>query len=646
MARHSIRVVFDPERGDFTRVSIEPGAPMLDPSQANYRVLARWLGEETVAEPILSPDERSVSFHVTREGKRQLELRALPMTAEELDGEYAPALAEIERKLQEATWNNDGERALLKRALENWNFLKSPEGRDARLAHWFKYEAGQGQWRPLWCWGYMLRHEAIPFPCTVLLNLVAVTQHFAIPCAACTLFVHRQAATGGKPRCPHCRGAVADPKPFPVGARNISTGGTGVPRSKLLAGGVAAAALLMLGLLWWLNRPDDKETKPAPPTPNPGKLAQSQPQTPHGPSRPGAGSEGQGSKGNPNGQGGDQPHGGPDAKSHGDDFSSPAVAHNSQRSGDGTAPSSESSSEGSLPVATTSGDEKPTASARKEQDGRTATSDASGDEKPTASARKEQDGRTATSDASGDEKSTASARKEQDGRTATSDASGDEKSTASARRSKTGVRRRATRAGMRNRPLRHARSKTGVRRRATRAGMRNRPLHQGSPNAKLRRATRAGMRNRPLRQNRRETRARGNPAAARRTDQSKTRGDRRARSKFPCRPSSPGGAGMEPSRSGSWFRATFRRVACVIAFSIPSPPGSPRNQTGRPRNEAARAGDKPVPNWSAPLRPTEDNQAYNLNLQVETPDGKTVQRPLRLNVESNVKVKLDAPKTP
>ena len=517
------------------------------------------------------------------------------MTAEELDGEYAPALAEIERKLQEATWNNDGERALLKRALENWNFLKSPEGRNARLAHWFKYEAGQGQWRPLWCWGYMLRHEAIPFPVMLCAN----------PSCA-TLFVHRQAATGGKPRCPHCRGAVADPKPFPVGARNISTGGTGVPRSKLLAGGVAAAALLMLGLLWWLNRPDDKETKPAPPTPNPGKLAQSQPQTPHGPSRPGAGSEGQGSKGNPNGQGGDQPHGGPDAKSHGDDFSSPAVAHNSQRSGDGTAPSSESSSEGSLPVATTSGDEKPTASARKEQDGRTATSatatsDASGDEKSTASARKEQDGRTATSDASGDEKSTASARKEQDGRTATSNASGDEKSTTSSRESQ-----RKTAASDASGDEKSAASSKSAQ-------------NQGA------RKSGGGEENRPIE----DTGGQEGPVQVSLSpEQPRRRGDGAIEVRILVQGDFPSG------------RVRYRLLDPLAPRITPEPNWTTAKRSGEGGRQASAELVSP------PLRPTEDNQAYNLNLQVETPDGKTVQRPLRLNVESNVKVKLDAPKTP
>ncbi|HMF37340.1 MAG TPA: hypothetical protein VKF17_11895 [Isosphaeraceae bacterium] len=544
MARHSIRVVFDPERGDFTRVSIEPGAPMLDPGQANYCVLARWLGSETVAEPILSPDERSVSFHVTREGKRQLEIRALPMTAEELDGEYAPALAEIERKLQEATWNNDGERALLKRALENWNFLKSPEGRDARLAHWFKYEAGQGQWRPLWCWGYMLRHEAIPFPVMLCAN----------PSCA-TLFVHRQAATGGKPRCPHCRGPVADPKPLPMGATNGLTGGTGVLRSRLLAGGVAGAALLMLGLLWWLNRPDDKETKPAPPAPNPGKLARNQPQTPHRPSRDNAGSEGQGSKGNPNERCVDQPPGGPDDKSHGDDFSSPAVAHKPQRSGDGPAPSSESSSEGGLPVATTSGNEKPTAPTQKEQDDRTAASDASGGEESAASSRETQRKRAA------------------------SDASGDEKSAAS---------------------LESARNQ-GVRKSG--GDEENRPIED------------TGGREGPVQ-------------VSLSPEQPRRRGDGAIEVRILVQGDFPSG------------RVRYRLLDPLAHTTTPEPNWTTAKRSGEGGRQASAELVSP------PLRPTEDNQAYNLNLQVETPDGKTVQRPLRLNVESNVKVKLDAPKTP
>jgi len=311
----------------------------------------------------------------------------------------------------------------------------------------------------------------------------------------------------------------------------------------------------MLGLLWWLNRPDDKETKLAPPPPNPGKLAHNQPQTPHGPSRDNAGSEGQGSEGNPNERGVGQPPGGPVDKSHGDDFSSPAVAHNPQRSGDSPAPSSKSSSEGGLPVATTSGDEKPTASTRKEQDDHTAASDASGGEESAASSREPQRKRAA-SDASGDEKSAASSKSARNQGARKS--GGDEE----------------------NRSIEDTGGQEG-------------PVQVSlSP------------------------------------EQPRRRGDGAIEVRILVRGDFPSG------------RVRYRLLDPLAPRTTPEPNWTTAKRSGEGGRQASAELVSP------PLRPTEDNQAYNLNLQVETPDGKTAQRPLRLNVESNVKVKLDAPKTP
>ncbi len=87
-------------------------------------------------------------------------------------------------------------------------------------------------------------------------------------------------------------------------------------------------------------------------------------------------------------------------------------------------------------------------------------------------------------------------------------------------------------------------------------------------------------------------------------------------------------------------RVRYRLLDPLAPRTTPEPNWTTAKRSGEGGRQASAELVSP------PLRLTEDSRAYNLNLQVETPDGKTAQRPLRLNVESNVKVKLDAPKTP
>ncbi|MFO0954116.1 MAG: hypothetical protein U0835_23770, partial [Isosphaeraceae bacterium] len=248
MARYCVRVLFGSDPVDFDPQSLDPGTPMLDPGMANYRTLVRWAGEDLVAEPVMAPDGKGVAFHLTRGGLRRLELEAFPVTNDELDGVFAGAVAQMDGALRGAKWNNDGERALLNRLLANWEFLQTPEGREARLAHWFKFEERPGAWSPLFCWGYAVRPE---------LGMLPV--HLCENSSCASLFVHRGAATGARLRCPHCKGKAVPPVAAAGGSGRASRAVAGPLGRSALAAGVGLG-LLALALLWWNRGKKDDST--------------------------------------------------------------------------------------------------------------------------------------------------------------------------------------------------------------------------------------------------------------------------------------------------------------------------------------------------------------------------------------------------
>ena len=70
MARRFVRVDLSNTARDFRLIAVEPGVPLLDPSNANARILFKWLGG-LVAEP--EWEAESVGFYVRDDHGGRLE---------------------------------------------------------------------------------------------------------------------------------------------------------------------------------------------------------------------------------------------------------------------------------------------------------------------------------------------------------------------------------------------------------------------------------------------------------------------------------------------------------------------------------------------------------------------------------------------
>lgn len=133
------------ETGDFSKLMLAPGLPMLDGKMLTYQVLQGWL-QDLLAEPELDGD--NVVFHVLANGQRQRILSRSFATQADLEG---PLASDFER-MRSALFNikpvSPSERLIFSR-------LQPPVG-DAE-GFLFKARTEEGTERLVWCWGYQRR---------------------------------------------------------------------------------------------------------------------------------------------------------------------------------------------------------------------------------------------------------------------------------------------------------------------------------------------------------------------------------------------------------------------------------------------------------------------------------------------------------
>ena len=112
MAIRFMRLDLSDEARDFRPVALEPGVPMLDRSNANAKIIFRWLGG-MVAEPAWSGD--SVDFFVRDDhGGRLEEVVCQPVAAEDLDKLLKADLEKLRQRHRKAKPETPTERAVKK----------------------------------------------------------------------------------------------------------------------------------------------------------------------------------------------------------------------------------------------------------------------------------------------------------------------------------------------------------------------------------------------------------------------------------------------------------------------------------------------------------------------------------------------------
>jgi hypothetical protein len=152
MARRFVRVDLSDLARDFRPVAIEPGVPLLDHSQANARILFKWLGGQ-VAEP--EWEGESVNFYVRDDrGGRLEDVVCQPATGADLQGPLKADLEALRERISRVKPETSTERGVHKAILREFARLVDDAHRTDRDNYFFRYKDVNGRWRLVWCWGY------------------------------------------------------------------------------------------------------------------------------------------------------------------------------------------------------------------------------------------------------------------------------------------------------------------------------------------------------------------------------------------------------------------------------------------------------------------------------------------------------------
>lgn len=152
MAKRFVRVDLSDVARDFRPVAVEPGVPWLDHSQANAKILHKWLGG-LVAEP--EWEGESVSLFVQDDqGGRLEDVACEPAGEADLKGPLKADLEALRQRISRVKPETSTERGVHKTLLREFAKLGDDEHRADRDKYFFRYKDANGRWRLVWCWGY------------------------------------------------------------------------------------------------------------------------------------------------------------------------------------------------------------------------------------------------------------------------------------------------------------------------------------------------------------------------------------------------------------------------------------------------------------------------------------------------------------
>jgi len=225
MARRFVRVDLSDRARDFRPIAIEPGVPLLDPSNANARIVFKWLGG-AAAEPEWEQD--AVSFYVRDDHGGRLEnVTCQPAADADLEGPLKADFEALRQRLAKAAPETATERAVHRILTQSFARIADDLARTDRDDYFFRYRDAAGRMRLVWCWGYQ-RVDQEPAASVICSDP---------DCGL--LFVRRP---GQSPKCPACEALLLTKPP----AR--------MPWKRMLLVGLLFF-LLGGGLVYWyLNR--------------------------------------------------------------------------------------------------------------------------------------------------------------------------------------------------------------------------------------------------------------------------------------------------------------------------------------------------------------------------------------------------------
>ena len=208
MSEPALRVQLTEDTTGFRPVALEPGSPVVDGCGNVFQILNEWLGDlVTIAEA--EWDGKTLAFHVPiSENERLVDPKCRRITGKHAKAELTETASRIAERVASVKPKTAMERLVHAWLLSSMGRPDAPNG-TVLEDHFFQYEHFPGEWRLLWCWGYM-RAEGKP----------GVARFCQSP--ACRQ-LHLAESTGPG-ICPFCAGAI-ETRPGliqRVGLRNIA----------------------------------------------------------------------------------------------------------------------------------------------------------------------------------------------------------------------------------------------------------------------------------------------------------------------------------------------------------------------------------------------------------------------------------------
>ena len=160
MSEPALRVQLTEDTTGFRPVALEPGSPVVDGCGNVFQILNEWLGDlVTIAEA--EWDGKTLAFHVPiAENERLVDPKCRRITGKRAKDE----LTETASRIAECVATIKPKTAM-ERLVHAWlfNSMGRPDAPNETVLedHFFQYEHFPGEWRLLWCWGYM-RAEGKP----------------------------------------------------------------------------------------------------------------------------------------------------------------------------------------------------------------------------------------------------------------------------------------------------------------------------------------------------------------------------------------------------------------------------------------------------------------------------------------------------
>ncbi|MBQ9455062.1 MAG: hypothetical protein IJU53_05265 [Thermoguttaceae bacterium] len=166
MAKAFLRINLSENGKFFQPVALEPGCPLIDPTNANDRILFRWFRGMTPEPEWVDENCEIIQYYLRNDQGARLEEidEVQPVTNEDLKELLAGEIERLQLRFDAIRPVSTTEKILYQRLSEEFHDLVENTKRPDRTYYFFKYQDGGGFWRLIWIPGYLPKSQEVGIP--------------------------------------------------------------------------------------------------------------------------------------------------------------------------------------------------------------------------------------------------------------------------------------------------------------------------------------------------------------------------------------------------------------------------------------------------------------------------------------------------